>query len=112
MGTQRCQSLSGINENIRGRNGASYCVRCLVWRRDNEHGRAHHCQICQRCYSGFDHHCGVFGRCIVARNMPCFVMNLAMIVAGILTTGMSMLATAPADAPVVTPPPILPTPAP
>lgn len=75
-------------DNIRGHShrglpNGSYCVRCLVWRKQDEN--AHHCCVCQRCVKGFDHHCGVFGRCIVRGNMPCFVCLIGMLFAGMVT---------------------------
>ena len=96
-------SLEGL-ENVRDdSDGASYCVRCCVWRRAppppaeraseqwqqwlwRHHpavarncacagGRAaHHCSLCQRCVVDHDHHCGVLGRCIAGHNMQWFVL--------------------------------------
>jgi len=95
------RTQGSLTDNVRGQNGASYCVRCFVWREGGEE-RPHHCSICQRCYTGFDHHCGVFGRCIVNANMPCFVMNLVMLCAGLLTCGLALVMSSgnPAEAPV------------
>merc|ERR1712094_3657 len=59
----RGDSLEDL-ENIAGPRQTSFCVRCLVWRPPALDSTSHHCQICQRCVTGFDHHCGVFGRCI------------------------------------------------
>lgn len=72
-----------------GPGGRTYCVRCLLWRPREQN--CHHCGVCQRCVSGFNHHCGVFGRCVVKGNMPCFVLVIAMMVAGWLTASMATL---------------------
>jgi hypothetical protein len=58
------RSLSTM-QNVR-ENGATFCVRCLIWRPDET---VHHCSTCQRCVRDFDHHCGVFGRCIAGQSM-------------------------------------------
>mmetsp|Transcript_120796 Transcript_120796/g.352849 ORF Transcript_120796/g.352849 Transcript_120796/m.352849 type:complete len:242 (+) Transcript_120796:77-802(+) len=80
------QSLEGL-QNVNGPEGRTYCVRCLVWRPPPKvAGRSHHCNICQRCVTGFDHHCGVFGRCIVDGNMPCFYLVMAMFFLGTVTS--------------------------
>ena len=100
-------SLDGLDNIHDDSDGASYCVRCCVWRRAppppaeravqewqqwlwRHHpavasncpcagGRpAHHCSVCQRCTADHDHHCGVLGRCITGRNMPWFVLLVAM----------------------------------
>lgn len=88
------QSLHGM-ANVPGPDDnpalGSYCVRCLVWRPKGAGG--HHCNICQRCCTGFDHHCGVFGRCIVRNNMPCFVTVIGMLFCGIVTVMMAALVT-------------------
>lgn len=76
-------------KNVPGPRGSmqlgSYCTRCLVWRPPNQKSKYHHCQVCQRCVSGFDHHCGVFGRCIVRNNMPCFMALISMVFFGMVT---------------------------
>lgn len=74
----------------------SYCVRCLVWREDEE---CHHCSTCGRCVREFDHHCGVMGRCIAGDgfggNMGFFKMLLSMAGAAIVTCiAFSLLASA------------------
>lgn len=94
---RRGQTLEGM-DNIKsdGRSGmpqGSYCVRCLVWRRQD--AKAHHCNTCQRCVTGFDHHCGVFGRCIVLRNMPCFISLIGMVFAGMVTTMVAVASSSP-----------------
>ena len=78
-------------------NGATYCVRCCVWRAGRRPQRhccttrpcglqlpvcdsadenidlyPHHCSVCGRCVHGFDHHCGVLGACITEGNMIAF----------------------------------------
>eukprot|EP00439_Symbiodinium_sp_Y106_P031005 s8783_g3.t1 len=91
--TARCYPLDGL-KNIPSRQDIphqdSYCVRCCLWRPRNA-GKVHHCNVCQRCVTGFDHHCGVFGRCIVRGNMPCFLANIGMMFAGMVTAMMALM---------------------
>eukprot|EP00928_Gymnodinium_smaydae_P088712 TRINITY_DN72775_c0_g1_i1.p1 TRINITY_DN72775_c0_g1~~TRINITY_DN72775_c0_g1_i1.p1 ORF type:complete len:265 (-),score=46.02 TRINITY_DN72775_c0_g1_i1:113-907(-) len=92
--------LKFLTANLKGPVGGpghmgSFCVRCLVWRPKTVskgdageftyRGEVHHCQVCQRCYTGFDHHCGVFGRCIVQKNLLYFYLLVAMLPAGLAT---------------------------
>jgi hypothetical protein len=85
--------------------GASYCVRCCVWRhesrpskmacgklsimckcdRDANQTLPHHCSQCGRCVMDFDHHCGVLGRCIAGGNLGAFYGLLTMAAVGPLT---------------------------
>mmetsp|Transcript_14498 Transcript_14498/g.40492 ORF Transcript_14498/g.40492 Transcript_14498/m.40492 type:complete len:228 (-) Transcript_14498:123-806(-) len=90
------RNLDGL-KNIRGEHGESYCVRCCLWRPSKEDGKVHHCNVCQRCVRGFDHHCGVFGRCIVRGNMPCFVVLIGMMFAGMVTAMVAVTASAGVD---------------
>merc|ERR1712216_931419 len=85
------RDMSGFH-NIRSEvDGRTYCVRCYLWRPSEIETKCHHCNICQRCVTGFDHHCGVFGRCIVAKNMPCFILLVAMLFVGMVLTGASFV---------------------
>ncbi|CAE8710834.1 unnamed protein product, partial [Polarella glacialis] len=93
---QRIRALQSLDslKNIPGPQGdirhGSYCVRCLVWR-SKDAGKVHHCNVCQRCVTGFDHHCGVFGRCIVRNNMPCFLATIGMMFAGMITAMLAVM---------------------
>lgn len=82
------KDMTGL-DNIRGvHDGRTYCVRCFLWRpSETSNAKCHHCNVCQRCVTGFDHHCGVFGRCIVSANMPCFVALIAMLFCAMVVTG-------------------------
>lgn len=88
---------SGPLENVEDQEHGSYCVRCFLWRRANEH--AHHCSICQRCVPFFDHHCNVLGRCIAGDrgggNMNWFRILDAMGWSGLATLLLAALAAVP-----------------
>jgi len=84
--TEGMENIKGNSQ--RGMPDGTYCVRCLVWRKQDQ--KAHHCNTCQRCVTGFDHHCGVFGRCIVLGNMPCFMYVIGMLFAGMVTLMVSV----------------------
>mmetsp|Transcript_90029 Transcript_90029/g.159425 ORF Transcript_90029/g.159425 Transcript_90029/m.159425 type:complete len:279 (+) Transcript_90029:32-868(+) len=88
------QPTDGLSNIKSSRDSKTYCVRCFVWRPGEEDysGKSHHCQICQRCVTGFDHHCGVFGRCIVQANMICFTTVIAMLFCGMLTVAVAFVA--------------------
>lgn len=62
-----CSIIEVRHKNIRNPCRGSYCVRCLVWRRDED--QAHHCSTCQRCVRDFDHHCNLLGRCIAGKGL-------------------------------------------
>jgi hypothetical protein len=103
----RGESLEGMGNIEDGED--SFCVRCLVWRRQPDHRsdwfaqpwqrgpkRAHHCRTCGRCVASFDHHCGVFGRCIAGNvcfsgNMPYFCTIFACSWAGGMTCAGAVL---------------------
>ena len=74
--------LDGLSNIVDEDGGASYCVRCCVWRHAAK--SAHHCSVCQHCVANFDHHCSFLGRCIAGSlsdwsgNMPYFKILLGM----------------------------------